>query len=117
MGWEPEELLGRSIHDFVHRARPDGTPYPQHECPVYSSRGQKMVLRMQHDLWWRKDGSIIPVEFIRAPIIEGGEVVGAVVTFHESSRPRSGMSQPRTPSAGNGRRRAAEKRGRPPKSA
>jgi hypothetical protein len=33
------------------------------------------------EVFWRKDGSSFPVEYISTPILERDQLVGAVVTF------------------------------------
>ena len=35
IGYQPEELIGKFQHDILHHTRPDGTPYPVEECPIY----------------------------------------------------------------------------------
>ncbi|MDD5472431.1 MAG: PAS domain S-box protein, partial [Sideroxydans sp.] len=82
LGFPVEELLGQSSHPLFHHTKPDGSPYPQEECPVHAAykRGE-----VQHgsDLYWHKDGSSFSVEFISTPILESGEITGAVVTFRD----------------------------------
>ena len=41
------------------------------------------------DLFWRKDGTSFPVEFMRSPIKEDGEIIGAVVIFHDISEKKA----------------------------
>ena len=107
MGWEPEDLLGRDIHDFVHKFKEDGTPYPLEECPSYKLRGTTAIFRNQADVWWRKDGTAIQIEYTRAPIIRDGKVVGSVVTFRKGSelppmgRSAQGRRQKGRPSKAN----------------
>ena len=33
------DVVGGPSHDLLHRSRPDGTPYPEHECPIVGSAG------------------------------------------------------------------------------
>jgi len=35
LGWEPEDLIGKSHHDLVHHTHANGEHYPEDECPVY----------------------------------------------------------------------------------
>ncbi len=84
LGFSVEELVGRDSHALFHHTRPDGQPYPQHECPVQQARKDGMTHRGT-DLYWRKDGSRFEVEFVSTPIIEAGEPTGAVVVFHDLS--------------------------------
>jgi PAS domain-containing protein len=46
---DPAELLGKPGHDTVHYKRPDGTPYPEPECPgvaVSKSDGLTVAARI-----------------------------------------------------------------------
>jgi signal transduction histidine kinase len=40
-----------------------------------------MPCRIDSEVFWRRDGSSFPVEYSSHPIVDGGEVRGAVVTF------------------------------------
>jgi PAS domain S-box-containing protein len=82
LGFAVEELIGRNSHATFHHTRPDGSPYPEEECPVHAAYKQGAVRRGE-DRYWRKDGSGFPVEFISTPIFEAGEITGAVVTFRD----------------------------------
>jgi PAS domain S-box-containing protein len=77
----PEEVLGRSMHTIAHHSHADGTPYPQEECPIYKVLQTGQGGRVDHDVFWRADGSSFPVEYTSFPIIKNGFLAGAVVTF------------------------------------
>ncbi len=34
-----DDVVGGPSHDLLHCRRPDGTPYPEHECPIVGSAG------------------------------------------------------------------------------
>ena len=39
LGYDDEhELLGRASHATIHSRRPDGTPFPEDECPLLKPR-------------------------------------------------------------------------------
>ncbi|MEJ7843381.1 MAG: PAS domain S-box protein [Rubrobacter sp.] len=84
-GFAPEELIGKHLHGAIHHSRPDGTPYPEGECPIYAALKDGEVHRVDREVFWRKDGTGFPVEYTSTPIREGGEVTGAVVTFTDIS--------------------------------
>ncbi len=82
LGYEKADvLLGVSAHNVMHHTRADGTPYPEHECPILVSRSSGDGIHLDTEVFWRKDGASFPVEYWAYPIRKEGEVVGAVVTF------------------------------------
>jgi PAS domain S-box-containing protein len=83
LGYRPEELIGQHQHDIVHHTRPDGTPYPSDDCPIYAALRDDKVHGSSDEVFWRKDGSSFPVEYESTPIREKGVLVGAVVTFRD----------------------------------
>lgn len=81
LGYTPPELLGQSMHQTIHARRPDGAPYPSQECPILRACQAGQAGHIEEAMWWRRDGSCLPVECASAPIIEHGALTGAVVTF------------------------------------
>jgi len=81
IGYEAPELLGRNMHDLTHHARADGSPYPEAECPIFNAFRQGLPCRIDSEVFWRRDGTPFPVEYSSHPILDQGEVRGAVVTF------------------------------------
>jgi diguanylate cyclase (GGDEF)-like protein/PAS domain S-box-containing protein len=85
-GWYAQDLLGRPMHDLVHHTKPDGTPYPSEECPIYAAFTTGSTHSRDEEVFWRKDGTSFPVEYTSTPISEDGEIAGAVVTFRDISQ-------------------------------
>ncbi len=83
-GWNAEDLIGKRSHDVVHHSRPDGSLYPIEECPIYGTLADG-VLREGDEVFWRRDGRGVPVQFVSAPIREGDRIVGAVFTFTDAT--------------------------------
>ena len=81
IGYAPGELIGLNMHDITHHARADGTPYPEQVCPIFNAFRQGLPCRIDSEVFWRRDGSSFPVEYSSHPIMEDGQVRGAVVTF------------------------------------
>lgn len=81
--WSPEELRGKPMHRLLHHSRADGSPYPAAACPIYAALRDGSVHAVDDEVFWRKDGTCFPVEYVSTPIREGGRVVGAVVVFKD----------------------------------
>jgi PAS domain S-box-containing protein len=85
LGWSADDLVGHEIHPLIHHSRADGSHYPGHECPIYNAFRHAKVNRVDDELFWRKDGKAIRVEYTSTPIMDGGAVGGAVVVFRDIS--------------------------------
>ncbi len=89
LGWSAEELVGRSIHAVMHHSHHDGRPYPDHDCPIYAAFRDGAVHTVDGEVFWRKDGKPVWVEYTSTPIRDrGGDVAGAVVVFRDVSQRR-----------------------------
>ena len=72
-GWKVEELVGKSEGEVFHRpVSGEATP----ESDGSSESGD-------HKLFYRKDGSSFPAEYVRTPIKEKDRDIGAVVIFKD----------------------------------
>ncbi|ELR96522.1 PAS domain-containing sensor histidine kinase [Gloeocapsa sp. PCC 73106] len=84
IGWAIPDLLGQPMHAVLHHSKPNGSPYPAHECPIYEAFRDGRIHRSNTEVFWRKDGSNFPVEFISSPMQDQqGKVVGTVVAFQD----------------------------------
>ena len=84
-GWKPEEVIGKRSHEIHHQSHPDGSPYPNTECPIYAALRDGEVYRVDDGVFWHVDGSAVPVEYASTPIRQDGEIQGAVVVFRDIS--------------------------------
>jgi two-component system, OmpR family, sensor histidine kinase VicK len=81
-------LLGQNMHALIHHSRADGTPYPVEESPIFGSLQRETPLHIDDDVFWRKDGKSLPVEYVACPLMEGGQVDGIVVAFTDVTERR-----------------------------
>lgn len=88
LGCTEQDLVGRSLHDVAHHSREDGSPYPVEQCPTHHAIAAGTSVEPHEDLFWRHDGSPVPVEMSVAPMVVDGQVQGAVTTFRDVSERR-----------------------------
>ncbi len=82
IGWDADELIGMNQHDILHNIKSDGTTYKLEECPIHAVLKDGAVRKSSNEVFWRKDGSSFPVEYISTPMRDADDkIVGAVVTF------------------------------------
>jgi PAS domain S-box-containing protein len=82
LGYSADELIGRDSHATIHFKHPDGTPFPEAECPLLAPRRTGEVVRVDRDWFVRRDGAMVPVAYVSAPI-STQDGPGAVVVFHD----------------------------------
>lgn len=84
LGWPADELIGKAQHALIHHSTADGEPYRAADCPIYAAFTDGRVHHVDSEVFWKRDGSSIPVEYVSTPIVnEDGELEGAVVTFRD----------------------------------
>lgn len=83
LGFTPDEVLGRSMHYLIHHSHADESLMPVHECRIYKAFLEGQGVRVDDEVLWRRDGSSFAAEYASYPIRDGGQVVGAVVTFND----------------------------------
>jgi PAS domain S-box-containing protein len=89
LGWSERELRGKPVHTAIHYQRADGSPFPGEESAMYKARAQNRTVRVADDAFTRKDGSIFPVAYSAAPLLNGADVHGVVAVFRDTSEERS----------------------------
>src|SRR3972149_5130960 len=75
------ELIGKQIHLLIHHSYADGNNYPASECKMLNTRLTKQKINVSDEVFWRKDGVAIPVEYWSYPIIKEDKVIGSICTF------------------------------------
>ena len=91
LGFDSEaEALGRPSHTTNHHTRPDGSDYPEDQCPIYRIRATGEALEAWEDQFWRTDGTAFPVQVYAAPLHEpDGTITGVVVSFQDITERRA----------------------------
>ncbi|MGB9193220.1 MAG: EAL domain-containing protein [Azonexus sp.] len=93
LGLTRQEIVGKDQHRLFHHHRPDGSPYPNSECPIYLTLhdGRK---RRGEEWFFRKNGEGFPVRYSVTPLRDRRNE-GAVVAFHDISDSRKADEQMR----------------------
>lgn len=88
LGYTPEQLTGLDLHQVIHHSHADGTPYSKSTNPILQALRRSEPIRMRDEVFWRRDGTSIPVEYSADPIMEDGLISGMVVAFQNVSERR-----------------------------
>jgi PAS domain S-box-containing protein len=89
LGYTPDALQGEFLHEVCHHTRPDGTPYPRDQCPILRASRTGEGVRVDDEVFWRRDGTPFSVEYSSHAIIDlGGDIKGTVLTFTDITERR-----------------------------
>lgn len=88
LGWSREDLMGRNMHDAIHFQRADGRPLSEAECPLLAVERSGQPIRVEDDVFTRRNGSLLPVSYVSAPVFEDGRITGTVLAFHDRTETR-----------------------------
>lgn len=78
---DSSEIVGHNIHNLIHQKHANGEPYPECECNMHKAYENRQSINVSHEVFWRKDGTSIPIEYFSQPIIKEGAIIGAIATF------------------------------------
>lgn len=81
LGYRASELGGKELHPLIHHSRPDGSPLPWEETPLADTLKSGRKHRVRGQALWAKDGRSVSVDLTTAPVRDGDQLVGAVMTF------------------------------------
>lgn len=77
----PEEVIGKHIHELIHHSHPDGSPYPSSECKMNGAYRHNHEIHVTDEVFWKKDGTAIPIEYWSKPLPVDNVLQGAIATF------------------------------------
>ncbi|MER5941243.1 PAS domain-containing protein [Streptomyces sp. NPDC001928] len=81
LGYRASDLGGRELHTLVLHSRADGSPFPYEESALADTLRSGRKHRVRGQVLWSKGGDEVSVDLTTAPVRDGDQLVGAVMTF------------------------------------
>ncbi|MCM2391403.1 PAS domain-containing protein [Streptomyces albipurpureus] len=81
LGFRASDLGGQELHPLILHSREDGKPFPYAESPLADTLKSGRKHRVRGQVLWAKNGARVPVDLTTAPVRDGDQLVGAVMTF------------------------------------
>ncbi|MET7679518.1 PAS domain-containing protein [Streptomyces sp. NPDC005423] len=92
LGYRASDLGGRELHTLVLHSRADGSPFPYEESPLADTLRSGRKHRVRGQVLYAKSGAQVPVDLTTAPVRDGDQLVGAVMTFTDR-RPYDSLAE------------------------
>ncbi|WP_327682545.1 PAS domain-containing protein [Streptomyces sp. NBC_00467] len=92
LGFRASDLGGKELHPLILHSRGDGEPFPYEESALADTLKSGRKHRVRGQVLWAKNGSQVPVDLTTAPVRDGDQLVGAVMTFTDR-RPYEELTQ------------------------
>ena len=83
LGFSSKDLIGSNAHSLFHHHHANGEEYPEIECPKFQACSEGKIRRVDNEVFWKKDGTAVPVEYSATPLKKVNELIGAVITFSD----------------------------------
>ncbi|WP_321493970.1 PAS domain S-box protein [uncultured Desulfobacter sp.] len=81
LGYCAKDLEGKPLHSLIHHTNKDGAACLPAQCPLYQTYAKEKKSHVSSDIFWKKDGTPLPVEYMANPIYKSQIFIGAVVSF------------------------------------
>ncbi|MGW5427599.1 PAS domain-containing protein [Streptomyces sp. NPDC004059] len=92
LGYRAGELGGKELHTLVLHSRADGSPFPYEESPLADTLRSGRKHRVRGQVLWSKGNQKVSVDLTTAPVRDGDQLVGAVMTFTDR-RPYEALAE------------------------
>ncbi|WP_420710704.1 PAS domain-containing protein [Streptomyces sp. H-KF8] len=81
LGYRASDLGGRELHTLILHSRADGSPFPYDESPLADTLRSGRKHRVRGQVLYSKNNDKVSVDLTTAPVRDGDQLVGAVMTF------------------------------------
>nr|WP_244317932.1 PAS domain-containing protein [Streptomyces chryseus] len=81
LGYRASDLGGKELHPLAIHSKADGTAFPYEDSPLADTLKSGRKHRVRGQVLWAKNGKPVAVDLTTAPVRDGDQLVGAVMTF------------------------------------
>jgi diguanylate cyclase (GGDEF)-like protein/PAS domain S-box-containing protein len=81
LGYTPEQLIGRSLHELTHHHHADGSVFDEADCPIDVVAMGGSPFAAEAETFWRSSGTAMSVDYRCTPVFRDGRPAGAVLVF------------------------------------
>lgn len=83
LGYEADELIGRSVHTVIHHSKAGEKPTANECCPMCVIEKTGKSHQSDTEWFWRKDLSRFSAKYTSTPVWENQRLTGAITSFQD----------------------------------
>jgi PAS domain S-box-containing protein len=83
LGSEVKDIIGKPMNQVVVQTMAEGSPSPDSASPILLTVQDGTPCRVTNEIFRRKDGTSLLVDYVSNPIFERDQLTGAVVAFRD----------------------------------
>lgn len=83
LGYQPTELVGLKLMEYIHQIQGDGSRYSTPDCQISLTIADGIIRWKDDEIFWRKDGTSFFVNYRVSPLMDEGMIAGAVIAFSD----------------------------------
>ena len=90
-----DSVIGQPLHNLIRHYHADGKSYLVEECHMLECLNKGELAHSEDEVFWKKDGTSIPVEYWAHPIVVYGRQEGSVVAFVDVTQRKKAQAEMR----------------------
>jgi PAS domain S-box-containing protein len=83
---DPIDLIGQNCHEAMHQSREYVASSRQEDCPICRNIQSVSGAFVNHEVFWRSNGTSFPVEYSVQPLINDTGACATMITFSDITR-------------------------------
>jgi len=85
LGFHLKDLMGKTMHDFIHYKDINNKPLDQNSCKLHNSLVKGTHYNSDSEYFIKKDGTFLEVSVMATPLFEDKKITGLVVVFRDKT--------------------------------
>jgi len=85
LGFNKNELMNKTIHDYIHYKDSNDKPILAKDCKVHRTLIDGEIYKSDNEVLVKKDGSILNVSIMTTPLYIENYIVGSVTVFRDKT--------------------------------
>ncbi|MEW8506264.1 MAG: EAL domain-containing protein [Candidatus Thiodiazotropha sp.] len=93
LGWKESDLIGKSIHGFIHYLKSDGNTCSEDRCQLLGVLQSGKPHTSRNDQFMTREHNALPISYIATPLFDENRIVGGIVAFQDITEQKQNLQR------------------------